>query len=286
MQTQPPANLRNLPIQLEKQRATYLNLTTNDAEKNFVLAFMGETAIIKDAPLLQSNEYLVKKISELRLFMGTTKDVDSKQLKFESDCVRNNYSFLRLEEIDLAFTLFKQGKLLPLKDLPNYPNFSSLFVSQILNAYVLIRANMIDTLSKRNLYEETKKLPEPQHQVTDMQYMITQVAKELKENVNYSFLLNTVYAYLYRTQKISPTQQDIDAACKYADRKYLIYTQTRSTTLDDIMNGLNGKDKAYLLETYARECFLKFFFDQTDLQKILDSVVISDFQTPNLEECQ
>lgn len=268
---------KNLPEQYTRHKNEYIELTTNNDEKEFVHCFFL-------VPIKESSIKVIPKVIEaitnLRLFVGAIKDVDAKQIQIEAQTIVQNYSFLTLEEISLAFKLFTQNKLIPLDRILNYPNFSSLFISQIINSYIDYRAELIDALNNRKkpLIEYR---PSATEQASDMRYMIQEVHKLITQKEYYIVLLNTVFNYFYRTKKIAPTKDELYEASRYADEKYLNKKHKQNTRIADIEFGFHkAKDKDHCIETFTREyCLIKYFANKP-LEEILNDVTENDFKKP------
>lgn len=261
--------------QFNQRKSEYLELTTNEEEKTFLDVFFSMP--IKDLSVNVISK-VIESITELRLFVGAIKDVAPEQIQFEAQTIVKNYPFLTLDEIALAFKLFTQNKLLPLDRILNYPNFSSLFISQIINSYIEYRAALIDTLNNRKKPQIEYK-PSPVEQAEDMRYMIREVNKLINEGEYYIVLLNTVFNYLYRTNKITPTKDELYQASRYADDKYLNKKRSENTRIADIEFGFHkSKDKEHCIETFTREYCLIKYFESKPIEEILKDVNENDFR--------
>lgn len=260
--------------QLEQRKKEYIGLISNDEEKEFVDCFF--LTPIRDSSVKVISK-VIHEITELRLFVGAIKDVDSKQIQFEAQTIAKNYSFLTLEEIQLAFKLFSQNKLMPLDRVLNYPNFSSLFISQIINSYIEYRQDLINQLNNRKKPLIEYK-PSAIEQEEDMRYMIEEVHKLINEGTYYIVLLNTVFNFLYRTKRINPTKEELYEASRYADKKYLAKKATQTAQVADLLSGNHKpKNKEHCIETFTREFCLIKYFKIKPLSEILNEITENDF---------
>lgn len=265
---------KNLPEQSKQLKNDYLKLTTNEEEKEFLDCFF--LTPIKDSSVAILPK-VIEDVTQLRLFVGAIKDVDSKQIQFEAQTIVKNFPFLTLDEISLAFKLFTQNKLMPLDRVLNYPNFSSLFISQIINSYIEYRRALIDELKNRKK-PQIEYRPSAAEQAQDMKYMINEVANLIKTKQYYIVILNTVFNFLYRIGRLKPSQEDIYNGAKYADDKYAVGRSSRIVRLDDVLTGNHvSGDKEHMLETFTREYCLKRYFASKPLSEILNEVTENDF---------
>ena len=246
-------------------------MAQTDEEKGFLDCFF--TLPVKSLPT-SAIRRVVQEVTNLRMFVGAIKDVASEQIQFEAQTVVQNYSFLTLEEIALARRLFTQNKLIPLNTILNYPNFNSLFISQILNSYIDYRKVLLDELNRRKKPLIEYK-PSATQQVKDMQYMVEEVFKAIEQDQYYILLLNTVFNYFYRTKKIAPMQDELYEASRYADKKYLDKKASQTGLLGDMSI---GRDKDHLLQTFTREWCLKKHFFGKQLSDILNEIKEDEFK--------
>ena len=265
---------KNSLKQYKERKKEYLEITTNEEEKEFLNCFFLETIKNSTAKIISK---IIDEITALRLFVGAIKDVDPTQIQFEADAIVKNYPFLTLDEIALAFKLFTQNKLIPLATILNYPNFSSLFISQIINSYIEYRMVLIAQLDERKKPQIEYK-PSVAEKIADMRYLITEVHRLMNEDAYYVLMLNTVFNFFYRTKRIVPSQEELHRASRYADDKYLTKRATQNTLLADIASGnYKPKDRNHCVETFTREYCLKQYFESKPMEDILNDVNENDF---------
>lgn len=209
LSTQPPKWLTNLAV-----------YTKSDYERSIVNAQVDKT--ISYFKTKEDYSRLIQIVTKWRIMIGLSKEMSEEELKINVQFIKNSYSALTLKEIDLAMNLSLQGKLEI--DVEPYGNFSPLYISRILNAYIkkceekinelLIRKRQAEMEFKSN-YLEHKTYEE---QVESVKKCILFYAESVRKNDKYMGDFNhTVWNFLNNQNLIDPTDEILMEAKQFAD---------------------------------------------------------------------
>ncbi len=202
-------------------------------------------------------------------------DEIAKELIIISKFVHNNYSDLRIEEINLAIDMSLTNKLDV--DVRTFNVFSPMYVSRILNAYMEYRKKTYDDVMERKSRAEDKKMvdkkPTPEENMEAIKELIIYFWEQYKKEGVVKDYFNTLYRYFRRTNQIVLTKEEIKMAQDYASQK-------ASQELNDIM-GINFGNKGSresIEKGLARNYCVQLLFDKSEnVEIILERVSLNQF---------
>jgi len=200
----------------------------------------------------------------------------AKELILLAQFVSTNYKSIKLEELNLAIELSLTDKLDC--DIRTFNVFSPMYISRILNAYILYRRNIIKEISERKQKDDLKEIDKkeltPKEKMEAMIDLIKYLYEDYKKNGVVNDYFNTTYNYLRRTNRIKPTKENIDDAIKNA--KIETNKHINSYFAHALKEDKPNKD--YLEKRFARNYCVKLYFDEIDLDKLISSISIKEFE--------
>jgi hypothetical protein len=287
----------NLQMQLEQRKDKFLSavpkLMDSDSqpivEKIIAASFTGNAINyidIKDRENREVSEeerdkqkkyfgLLVDFIGNWRLMVGAMKNVDAKSLQLEVAYLHTTYGHLKFAEVKAAVDLMMQHKL-DMK-LMEYNNFSPLFISTVLEKYLSLKRELVSEVIK--IADQPKELaaPEPslEEKTSDMKFFITECKRHFTEGGKQNFINNMVYKFLRRTKRLVFDDQIIESAKLYSKKEYAKYLSDKPLNLNAAMN---ADTKEAMLKQFSIDFCLKHFFENNDLQVVLDAITTADYQ--------
>ena len=127
-----------------------VGFTRNETEKRFLSSLNDKT--IEYYKTKEDYTRLIQVVTKWRIMLGLSKDMSEEELKINVQFIKNSYGKLTTKEIELAMDLSLQGRLGV--DPQPYGNFSPLYISKILNAFVEKHDEQINALLQRKRQSE------------------------------------------------------------------------------------------------------------------------------------
>lgn len=220
-------------------------------------------------------------VTKWRFQTGSGRDLDEQgnQLNIESTFLVENYPSLTVHELDWCVLLFTTRKLpLDYKRYPNYPNFTMMFMAEILDAFIVYKDNLAKAIVQKMDKDRPISKPTPKQNRDAMIWMIQHVKEQLDKNLDYVYLLNEVYNYLRRTKKLLINQIMIDAAKKFAQEKYTRVKSDDNILVKFIRNDfLSKNEKDNIQQLFAREHCVRWYLQTHKMDAIEKSVTEKEF---------
>lgn len=251
---QPPKWLQNLGV-----------YTRNDYERSLIAAQADK--LIMHYQTKDDYSRLIQMVTKWRIMIGLSKDMSEEELKLNVQFIKNSYGKLTLKEIDLAMNLSLQGQLGV--DVEPYGNFSPLYISRILNAYVkkceekinemLVRKRQAEAEAKRNevdnrTYEE---------KVESHRSYLTSYANNVRNSDKYFGDFNHwVWNFLNAHNLIDPSDEVLQEAKDFADDE--IRRDNQAKGMEKLMRTMGNADQQKEAkkrkEMYGRFYVMRKFF--------------------------
>ena len=236
------------------------NWIKTEEENKLVVSQYG----IKIAQLPNPNA-LMELLGKWRYYVGIKQDPTPEEFVIISKFIRNNFSDLTLEEIDLAIELSVMGKL----NIDNiaYNQFSVLYVTNILNSYKEYRhinmLKILDIREKELLKEKEASRYTPEYKMENMKQLFIDQYAEYKEKGFIFDYFNSCYNFLKKNNYLFIDKQMRDDAVKYGKEAVIL--------------DKDSKLGLYLIKTYTKDEMEKVYMRNYCVQKFFDS-------TPNINE--
>ena len=166
---------------------------------------------------------LVDVVSKWRLYIGIPKSEDlGAELALVTEFIYSNYGFLTLSEIELAYNLSITRKL---DDVEFYGSFSPLYVGKVLQSYLYYRKiTMADAIRKKEKFDqqelEKKNKPTPEEEAKLTKEIVADFYKKSRETGEVDDPFNICYNLFRKAKFLKVSQDDIDEATLYGEKKY------------------------------------------------------------------
>lgn len=239
---------------------------------------------------------LIDVISKWRYYTGCTKDVTAQDFVVIAMFIGRNWDSLTLDEINLIIDLSMMGKLDV--DVNTYGNFSPLYVSRIIQAYLDYKNDTIKAVLQRKNEHEQKVLveqstkPIPEESMDNMIYILKAEYAKFNQHSVVNDPFNIVYNFLKRTNRLRIDKELTNQALEYANRmaKTALIEQTIaesgqireiSAVMSDDEYRLTDKqkdNKDKLVKKYARNYCVQKYFGTINIDDIVKSITIKEFQ--------
>lgn len=229
-------------------------------------------------------------ITQLRIIVGQNKDHDKDQLKVEAKYIQRSFGNFSLDDFYIAIELFLNAKL----DIaiPDHITFSPMFIAKFMNSYNRYRMQVmkrIDEISERDVLmlqdnDKAKRLK-------GLKDCLWECAMASQEDFKNRFFNGFVYDFLKKTKRLLVNAEVNTKSKKYAERKFLDdrkagkekkekkagvekklvrIGEALEKTPAEIMPRLNAENE------YRKDYFLKYYFEKTDINKLLESITEAD----------
>ena len=263
-------------------------------EANLVQSFSDKKQI-RDFDENDTKE-LIDVISKWRYYTGCTKDVTAQDFVVIAMFIGKNWDNLTLDEINLIIDLSMVGKLNV--DANTYGNFSPMYVSRIIQAYLDYKKELLLEILQRRDEHEQKELAEhstkpiPEESMENMIYIIKAEYERYNQHSVVSDPFNIVFNFLKRTKRLVIDKELTNQALEYANRmaKTALIEQTLSengqireisAVMSDDEYRLNDKQKENkdnLVKRYARNYCVEKYFSIKNIDEIIESITLKEFQ--------
>jgi hypothetical protein len=218
---------------------------------------------------LKDPNELLRVITEWRIYIGVPKAEDlGEEFSVLAKFLHDNYSFLTIDEIRLAYTLSVTRKL---KDVEFYGYFSPMYVGKVLDSYLYYRKiTMADALREKEKHEqELKELanrPTPQQQADNMKQLLKEYYEEWKEKGEIRDGFSIAYNFLRKHKMMTITQDNIDEALAYGLKK------ARSKEKKHWLDKVTPEDEKAESQRYARNWCVQNFFKNINIDILLNNI--------------
>jgi hypothetical protein len=258
-----------LSQQQTKWQTNLVGFTRNETEKRFLSSLNDKT--IEHYKTKEDYTRLIQVVTKWRIMLGLSKDMSEEELKINVQFIKNSYGKLTAKEIELAIDLSLQGYLGV--DAQPYGNFSPLYISKILNAFVDKHNEQINALLQRKRQAEIDAKRNEVDRRTPMEIadsvknFITDWGKRVRENDRYYGDYNhSVWNFLNAGGFIEPDDDTLKAAKEFADAEHRKTEELESRNV--FMKAMRGFQKEQEVkkrkEMYGRFYVMRAFFRSID----------------------
>lgn len=263
---------QNSNLQLQKQKHTLNNFCKNDYELSLVNAVFSENTI--------NHENLIDILARWRWMVGVVNqnqndDEVAQELVLLSKFVKSNYTNLTIDEINLAIELSLTDKLDC--DTKTYNVFSAMYVSRILNSYMeykrKINKELVERKSLAEIKETVVKDVTPQEKMDSMIELIRYLYDDYKEKGFVNDYFNTLYNYFRRTNRLNPDKETVNNALLHAKNE----TSNHINSYFAMALKEEKPNRQTLEKRYARNYCVKLYFDQIDIEELIKTITINEF---------
>jgi hypothetical protein len=201
----------------------------------------------------------------------------ARELALIAKFIINQYESLTIDEIKLCIDLSLTDKLNV--DVRTFNVFSPMYVSRILNAYLDYKRKIYNEVYER----KEKKLnelklneqPSAEFKRNGLIELIQYVYAEYKEKGTVNDVFNSVYNFLRRTKRLTHDKAMIDEAMEYGKLKSI---EEVNNVYGLRVQGRNNINKEAIQKRYARNYCVEKFFNTIDINALILSIEISEFE--------
>jgi hypothetical protein len=250
-------------IQLQKPKP-FLEYTKTKEEHDIALCLQNSVMIGR----LQDPNELLKVITEWRIYIGVPKSEDlAEEFTILAKFLHENYAFLTIDEIRLAYTLSVTRKL---KEVEFYGYFSPMYVGKVLDSYLYYRKiTMADALREREKHQQELKeqanRPTPEQMAKDMKELIKGFYAEWKENGEIKDVFSISYNFLRKHNMLIVKKEEIDEAMAYGLK------MARSKE-KKVFEKVNPEDEKLETQRYARNWCVHKYFETINIDVLLNNI--------------
>lgn len=262
------------------RKDTLLNYIVSQSEKDLVLSFENKP-IIAEYDAKDCISKLIDILARWRWMSGINsynqdEDEVAKELYLIAQFVSKNYPKITIEEIQLAIDLSLTDKLDT--DVRTFNTFSPMYVSRILNAYLEYKLEIGREIIQRKIKEDEKKESEvvasPQQKMDTTIDFIRYLYDKYKNEGIVEDYFSSMYLYLRRTNKFSPTKEMVNEALQYAKQKVVDYNNKHFA---DVLFRKEKQNNEDVEKRFARDYCVMRFFDTLDIDDFISKIQISEF---------
>jgi hypothetical protein len=208
---------QNLQTQ-RKEQNSLLDYIQNNDELEIVKA-VENSVIIKKSE--SSKEELINVVVRWRMYIGVPKTDVAEELVLVAAFIWENYGFLTISEIELAYKLSILNKL---SNIEFYGQFAPMYVAKVLDSYLYYRKmTLADSIRRREkaLQQEAEKRnrPTPEVMAEDWKKMVYEYYDEWKEKGEIRDAFSLLYNYLRKWKMMEVTKETIEEAQAYGKKK-------------------------------------------------------------------
>ena len=217
---------------------------------------------------LEDPNQLLKVITEWRIYIGVPKSEDlAEEFSVLTQFIHDNYGFLTIDEIRLAYTLSVTRKL---KDVEFYGYFSPMYVGKVLDSYLYYRKiTMADVIREKEKHdkeqEELKNRPTPDKQAEDTRKLIRDYYNEWKEKGEIRDVFSIAYNFLRKHKFMIIRTEDIEEAMVYG----LKMARSKERPL---FERVNPTDEEAEQKRYARNWCVQNYFKNVNIDILLNNI--------------
>lgn len=266
---------RSLPIANRIIEAAFTSTVIRyGEEKDVVKSVMklGDLDMSKD----EDYEFAIDMVANWRMLLAATKDTDPQLIRTEAIYLVDTHPDITIAELKNAIRLLTEHKLGI--NLPFVINFSCLFMSQVLAAYLQIKETVIVEVIKA----EDRQLPQEievslEERTESIKYMIVECKKHVEEGCQQVIFVNDVYNFLRKTKRLVFNDKMVEEAKAYANKQYAVWVSNQPLNLSRVNQDVK-KEKELMLRQFGINYCLIDFYKNNDLQKVYSSVTVEDYK--------
>jgi hypothetical protein len=242
-----------------------VGFTRNEIEKRFLSSLNDKT--IEHYKTKEDYTRLIQIVTKWRIMLGLSKDMSEEELKINVQFIKNSYGKLTAKEIELAIDLSLQGHLGV--DPQPYGNFSPLYISKILNAFVEKHNEKINALLQRKRQAEIDAKRNEVDNRTPMEIaqsiknFIQDWGKRVRDSDKYYGDFNySVWNFLNAGGYIEPDDDTLKAAKEFADAEHrkMEEIENKNIFMRSLRNAQKEQEVKKRKEMYGRFYVMRAFF--------------------------
>ena len=258
-----------LSQQQTKWQTNLVGFTRNETEKRFLSSLNDKT--IEHYKTKEDYTRLIQVVTKWRIMLGLSKDMSEEELKINVQFIKNSYGKLTAKEIESAIDLSLQGYLGV--DPQPYGNFSPLYISKILNAFVEKHNEKINALLQRKRQAEIDAKRNEVDNRTPMEIaqstkdFISDFGKRVRDSDKYYGDFNhTVWNFLNAGGYIEPDDDTLKGAKEFADAEHrkMEEIENKNIFMRSIRNAQKEQEVKKRKEMYGRFYVMRAFFRSLD----------------------
>ena len=264
------ATSKNLP-NLQIKAKTLLEFVQSDSEREVANCIYNSPRIETLGSQPDQLLALYAVVVEWRLYIGVPKNDGSngEELAIVRDFIYQNFGFLTLSEIRLAFNYSVIGKL---NDVEFFGLFSPLYVGKVLNSYLYYRKmTLAETIRRkdRNYQEELERAsqPSPEKQAELTKEIFSDFYKEYKRTGEVRDIFSICYNFLRKHSLMIVTKEDVAIAEEWGKRKSAEELKKEKEKNIGVPSLIKNSDRIW-----ARSWCVQKYFKDVDIDILLNNI--------------
>jgi hypothetical protein len=213
----------------------------------------------------------------------SNQDEDSlaKELLIIAQFISKNYESMTIDEVSLCIDLSLTNKLDV--DVRTFNTFSPMYVSRILNAYVVYKRKQLEDIKERKfrheLEMESKAEKTKEQKAEDFKDFIRYIYDDYKQKGIVNDYFNTIYNFFKRTNRLVIANSEIIeeakiVAKKMASEKSIKFKEEEFASTNRMFS---EKDKESWYRSFAKNYCVQKYFETNGIENMLENVLIDDF---------
>jgi len=252
-----------LPNQLQKH--SLFPFVQNNEEQKIVECVENSVLVSR----IKNDNDILSVVAKWRMYCGLPKQDVSEEVAIVRDFIIENYGFLTIAEIELAYKLATLNKL---DDAEFYGHFSPIYVSKVLNSYLYYRKKTLaETIRRKEKYEinllSEKNKPTPEEEAELTKKIFKDFYEQHQSGKDINDILNICWTFLRKYKMISPTKDEIDKAMEFGEQKSKSNEETIWKFYET--SGINREDD---VKRFARNYCVQRFFEKINIEEFLDKI--------------
>lgn len=205
------------------------------------------------------------------------------ELALVRDFIIDNYGFLTIDEVELAYTLAITQKL---SDCDYYGNFSPLYVGKVLNSYLYYRKiQLADVIRKKEksdlLQQEVKNKPTPEEEANLTKEIFLDFYNQNKEKNKIDDVFNICWNFIRKQLKngnndflnkwTNPQKKEYDEAMNYAVEEI----RNKETNIKNYFKSTNKDEE---IKKIARNYCISKYLESVNIDELINKIKPSLFK--------
>lgn len=226
---------------------------------------------------------LLTLVGQMRMRLGFDKNVNPDHVKLEAEYLKAQWGSLSKKDITNAIDFLVSARLD--YSMAYQHTFSTLVIGGILASYRKFRATVLGKVEKVAGDREAvmAKPISIQEQVETIKDIIRLCHEHYKNGFQETFFNRTVYDFLRKTKRMIFTDESVKRAKEFAEKEYqkwnLIQQQGTAGNLSEVLRKATSHiDKDSKIRQFGIQYCLKEYFDNNDLEKVIQSISEKDYQ--------
>lgn len=254
---------QNSQIQLIKQKPL-LEFCQTKEQHDLVKSISNSVAIN------QCNiEDLLKVVSQWRMFIGISDKDFSEEIALNTKFIFQNFNYLTIAEIQLAYNLSILGKL---DNVEFYGTFSPMYISKVLNSYLYYRKmELADTVRKKEKHDqeqlEVQNKPTPEQQAELTKEIFIDFYKEWQDKGEINDVFNICYNFLRKHKIINPDKDEISFAVVWGKDKAALIKSKVYKPFDSYRLDIDKEEKRW-----ARNWCVQNYFKKNGIDVLINNI--------------